>query len=125
MVPIIRFITYLTTFIIIILAELGDKTQVATLIYSSNHPAKRWQIFGAAAAALITCVTLEVTLGVFISKFISPSVINKITGIVFIIIGLYSLGSYIGERRVNKGSLCKLRSERVELDANKKEVVPE
>jgi putative Ca2+/H+ antiporter (TMEM165/GDT1 family) len=93
----IKLITYLTTYLIIILAELGDKTQVATLIYSSNNPNKRWQVFIAASAALVTCVWLEVTLGVIISRFISPSLINKITGLVFIIIGLISFKNLLKE----------------------------
>ena len=84
----IKLITYCTTFLIIILAELGDKTQIATLIYASNHPQKRWQIFLAAAAALVTCVTLEVTLGMMIAKVISPALINRITGLIFLVIGI-------------------------------------
>ena len=90
----IKLITYLSTFLIIILAELGDKTQIATLIYSSNHPAKRWQVFGAAAAALVCCVVLEVTVGVLISRFVGPATINKITGVIFIIIGLFTFKNF-------------------------------
>ena len=91
----ISLITCVTTFIIIILAELGDKTQVATLIYSSNFPHKRWQVFLAAGAALVTCVAIEVTLGVLIARLVSPSLINKITGMVFILIGIFSFRGYL------------------------------
>ena len=90
----ISLLTYLTTFMIIILAELGDKTQVATLIYSSNNPSKRWQVFLAASLALIACVCLEVTLGLFISRLVSPSLLNRITGFVFIAIGVVTLVNF-------------------------------
>lgn len=93
----IKLLTYVTTFLIIILAELGDKTQVATLIYASNNPRKRWHVFLAAAGALIACVTLEVTLGVYIARMFSPSLINRIAGVVFILIGLFALNSSVKE----------------------------
>jgi len=92
---VIKLITYCTTFLIIILAELGDKTQVATLIYASNHPQKRWQIFFAAALALITCVALEVTLGMMIARAVSPAMINRITGLIFLIIGIVILMNFL------------------------------
>lgn len=95
----VKLITYITTFFIIILAELGDKTQVATLIYSSNHPHKRWQVFVAAALALISCVIIEVTLGVIIAQFVSPAMINKLTGLVFVIIGIFSLQRFLKDHK--------------------------
>ena len=91
----ISLLTYLTTFIVIILAELGDKTQVATLIYSSNNPQKRWQVFLAASAALTVCVALEVTLGLLIARLASPTLINKLTGLVFLLIGIWSFKGYL------------------------------
>ena len=91
----IEFLTSFTTFIIIILAELGDKTQVTTLIFASNNPDKRWQIFFAAAVALVTCVAIEVTIGVALAKFLSPSLINRIAGVVFLGIGLIQLSLFL------------------------------
>ena len=87
----IELLTSITTFIIIILAELGDKTQVTTLIFASNNPDKRWQVFLAAAAALVTCVLIEVTIGVTLARFLSPALINRIAGVIFLGIGLIQL----------------------------------
>lgn len=87
----IEFLTSLSTFIIIILAELGDKTQVTTLIFASNNPGKRWQVFLAAAWALVTCVAIEVTIGVALAKFLSPALINRLAGVIFLGIGLVQL----------------------------------
>ena len=85
-----KLITYLTTFIIIVLAELGDKTQFATLIFASNNPKRKWQVFLAAALALFLCVTIEVTVGLTLARHISPSLINKAAGIMFLLVGIYT-----------------------------------
>lgn len=86
-----KLVTWMTTYTLIILAELGDKTQIATLILASNNPRKRWVIFGAAASALSACVLLEVTIGAYIARYLSQETINKLTGVVFLIIGVFTL----------------------------------
>ncbi|MCL6451959.1 MAG: TMEM165/GDT1 family protein [Acetobacteraceae bacterium] len=95
----IKLLTYLGTFVIIVLCELGDKTQLATLIYASNHPQEKWQVFGAAALALVSCVALEVTVGLALGRFIGPALINRITGWVFLAIGLYTAANLVLQRR--------------------------
>lgn len=92
----IEFLTCITTYTLIILNELGDKTQIAVLLLASNNPTKRWLILAASAAALITCVLLEVTVGTIIASYISPAIINKITGWVFLLIGSITLVYHIG-----------------------------
>jgi len=87
----IEFLTWITTYALIILNELGDKTQVAVLLLASNNPNKRWWIFAASAAALTTCVLLEVTVGTIIARYISPAIINRVTGVVFLLIGTVTL----------------------------------
>lgn len=87
----IKLLTTLTTYIIIILAELGDKTQVATLIFASNNPSRRWQVYSASALALVACVVIEVTIGATLARHISPALINRIAGVVFLGVGLVSL----------------------------------
>jgi len=73
------------------LAELGDKTQLAVLLITSNNPKKRWLIFFASAIALSLCVLVEVTVGVALARHIAPHLINKIAGAVFITIGTAGL----------------------------------
>lgn len=75
----------------IILCELGDKTQVAVLLLASNNPAKRWLILLASALALSLCVLIEVTVGVYLARFIGPAIINRAVGVVFLLIGLVIL----------------------------------
>ena len=86
-----KLLTLLTTYLLIILAELGDKTQVATLILASNNPQKRWVVFGAGALALTACVLIEVTVGTTVAKILSQETINKATGYVFVVSGLVTL----------------------------------
>lgn len=88
----VELLTLFTTFILIILAELGDKTQVAVLLFTGNNPAKRWTVLLASALALILCVSIEVTFGVVLAKYIGPQIINRIAGAVFLLIGFFTLG---------------------------------
>jgi len=91
--------TCVTTFLLITLCELGDKTQLATLILASNNPDKRWLIWGAAATALTLCVIVEVTVGTALARYLGPALINRITGVVFLVIGAFTLVRNLGSRR--------------------------
>ncbi|WP_054692109.1 TMEM165/GDT1 family protein [Syntrophomonas palmitatica] len=91
----IELITCLTTYLLIILAELGDKTQLAILLVTSNNPRKRWTIFGASALALTACVLVEVTIGTALARVIGINMINRISGAVFLAIGIIGLFSII------------------------------
>ncbi len=93
----IKFLTWLTTYIIIILCELGDKTQLAVLLFTSNKPDKRWTIFFASALALTLCVLVEVTIGLALARHITPAVINRVAG-------LTSLYQLIAERKRTSAS---------------------
>ena len=78
------FITFLTVFI----AELGDKTQVATLLLSAGS-GKPLLVFIGAALALICTSLLGVALGTWLSEKLSEDLLNNIAGSVMLIIGLY------------------------------------
>ncbi len=86
-----KLLTWLTTYCLIILCEMGDKTQVAVLLFASNNPARRWLIYGASALALTLCVILEVTVGVTLRRYVGPAVFNRVTGIIFIVLGIAAL----------------------------------
>lgn len=87
----IEFLTLLTTYAIIILCELGDKTQLAVLLITSSNPDKKWRIFIASALALVLCVIIEVTIGLSLARYLGPDKINRLAGVVFLILGLYVL----------------------------------
>ena len=80
---------FFKTFTTIFFAELGDKTQLATMASASTVASQHHLIvFAASAAALVLSSAIAVLLGVKINKFVSPKTIQIIAGCVFIIFGL-------------------------------------
>ena len=55
--------TYALVFASVFLAELGDKTQLATLTFASTPGPSRFGIFAAAAAALLVSSALAILVG--------------------------------------------------------------
>jgi putative Ca2+/H+ antiporter (TMEM165/GDT1 family) len=84
----LQLLTWISTYLIVILCELGDKTQVAVLLLTSNNPRRRWIIFGASSLALVLCVTLEVTIGMTLARYIGPALINRFAGAIFLLLGI-------------------------------------
>lgn len=80
-----------TVFLTVFLAEMGDKTQLSTLMFSANTGSARLTVFVAAAGALIVTSAIGVLAGGVVSKFVSPKTLNVIAGIGFIAIGAWTL----------------------------------
>ena len=76
-----------TTFITIFLAEIGDKTQLSTLLMSaeSHQP---WVVFIGSGAALITTSLLGVLLGGWIASKLSPKTVETSAGIMLLLISV-------------------------------------
>jgi len=77
----------LTVFISIFIAELGDKTQLATMMFAANKEVSKLTVFIGASLALILASGIGVLAGELISNYISPKTLNYIAGTGFIIIG--------------------------------------
>jgi len=82
---------FATVFGTIFVAELGDKTQLATLLYASAENASRWTVFAAAAAALVITSAIGVAAGLLVSQWISARTLSRIAGVGFIAIGAWTL----------------------------------
>jgi len=82
---------YLTVFFITFLAEMGDKTQISTLLFSTNNEINRWGILTAASCALTLATFLAVVIGSELDRFVSAETIKLISGIGFIGIGIWTL----------------------------------
>lgn len=82
---------FLTVFGTIFLAELGDKTQLATLLYATDSRNPRVTIFIAAATALVLAVALSVFAGSAIAKYIAPKYLAWIAGFGFVAIGIWTI----------------------------------
>lgn len=76
-----------TTFVTIFLAEIGDKTQLSTLLMSAESHSP-WVVFIGSAAALITTSLLGVLLGSWMASRLSPKTIEKSSGVMLLVISL-------------------------------------
>ena len=82
---------FATVFSTIFIAELGDKTQLATLLYASDASHPKLTVFAASAAALVLTSALGVLAGSLLSGFVSPKVLRWVAGIGFIAVGVWVL----------------------------------
>jgi putative Ca2+/H+ antiporter (TMEM165/GDT1 family) len=79
-----------STFGAVFVAELGDKTQLATLSLASEARAK-WAVFIGSALALCATSAIAVLAGTAVSRVVSPQVLRRIAGVVFIGMGVLFL----------------------------------
>ncbi len=83
--------TFLMVFISVFLAEIGDKTQIATLLFASEAQKSRLIVFLGAASALIAASAIAVIAGDILSRYINPKYLHTAAGVGFIIIGAIML----------------------------------
>lgn len=76
---------FFSTFLTIFLAELGDKTQVTTLLLSAQSRSP-WIVFAGAGLALATTSLIGVLLGRWLARHISPNTLNRASGVVLLLI---------------------------------------
>lgn len=80
----------LTTFGMIFLAELGDKTQLATFAFAAESKSRLSVFFGSAGALVLTSL-LAVAFGAAISKLVPTNYIKLGAGALFVLLGLWML----------------------------------
>jgi Ca2+/H+ antiporter, TMEM165/GDT1 family len=81
----------LTTFGLVFLAELGDKTQLATFCLSANCGSSKLTVFMGSASALVLSSFIAVVLGDTVARFVPPHYIKLGAGLFFIVVGIYTL----------------------------------
>lgn len=74
----------------VFVAEIGDKTQLATLLFSAEHPNK-WVVFAGSAGALVLASAIGVVVGAQLERFIRPQTLKIVAGVGFIVIGAWTL----------------------------------
>ena len=82
---------FLTVFTTVFLAEMGDKTQLATLLYAADQKHGKWTVFLAAALALCLAAGLGVAAGELIGRAVSPRALQWAAGLGFIALGCWTL----------------------------------
>ncbi len=86
--------TFFSTFITIFLAEMGDKTQLATLLMTAQSQSP-WIVFAGAGSALIATSLVGVLLGRYLSKVLSPKTLDISAGILLLVISILLLGDVV------------------------------
>lgn len=81
----------LTVFATVFIAELGDKTQLATMLFAADKEVSKWTVFIGASLALIATSAIGVLAGSVISDHISTKNLQYIAGAGFILIGVWTL----------------------------------
>ena len=82
---------FATVFGTVFLAELGDKTQLATLLFASRGAAALWTIFIAASLALVLTSAIGVAAGALVSQYVNPRYGSYAACIGFIAIGAWTI----------------------------------
>ncbi|MPZ78160.1 MAG: UPF0016 family protein [Deltaproteobacteria bacterium] len=80
-----------TVFASVFIAELGDKTQLATMLFAADKDASKLTIFIGAALALTLTSAIGVAAGSVVSQYISAKTMQYVAGMGFVGIGLWTL----------------------------------
>jgi len=82
---------FFTVFAVVFLAELGDKTQLATMLFAADKEVDKLTVFLAASLALIVTSALGVIAGTLLAEYISGKYLAYVAGVGFMLIGAYTL----------------------------------
>jgi len=80
-----------TVFATVFVAELGDKTQLATMLFAADEETGKWLVFAGASLALVATSALGVLGGGLIGQLVSERTLKLAAGLGFIAIGLWTL----------------------------------
>jgi putative Ca2+/H+ antiporter (TMEM165/GDT1 family) len=78
---------FVSTFLTIFLAELGDKTQMTILLMSAESQSP-WTVFAGASLALVLTSLLGVLVGRWLSQRVSPQTLERAVGVLLLIISI-------------------------------------
>ena len=79
-----------TTFGAVFIAELGDKTQLATLSLASGK-VSRLSVFLGSASALVCTSLIAVLVGEAVTRYVPEVYLRRAAGLLFIVLGVLSL----------------------------------
>ena len=80
-----------TVFGVVFLAELGDKTQLATLLFSAKSPESLITVFLGASLALVAASAIGVLAGGLVAQYVSTRLLSYVAGAGFVIIGIWTI----------------------------------
>jgi len=80
-----------TIFGSVFVADFGDKTQLATMLFASEDGVSCWQVFAGAAAALVVSTALGVFAGKMVSRYVSEQALKYVARVGFVLFGARTL----------------------------------
>lgn len=80
-------------FLSVFIAEVGDKTQLATMLFATDSGVSKTGVFVAAAAALVLSTLVAVLAGGVVSRFVPESTLKIVAGVGFIAVGVWTLAT--------------------------------
>jgi putative Ca2+/H+ antiporter (TMEM165/GDT1 family) len=83
--------TFVTVFGTVFLAEIGDKTQLATMLFAADAKSAKWLVFAGSASALVLAAGIGVLIGAGFERVVSPRALKIAAGIGFIAVGLWTI----------------------------------
>jgi putative Ca2+/H+ antiporter (TMEM165/GDT1 family) len=81
-------------FVTVFLAEFGDKTQLAIVLFASERKTSPLMVFAACGGALLLSAAIATFLGTVASRYLAGLPLKLIAGIGFIIIGAWTVLQY-------------------------------
>jgi putative Ca2+/H+ antiporter (TMEM165/GDT1 family) len=82
---------YILIFFSVFLAEIGDKTQLATVLFATDAALSRWGVLLAAAGALVAATIVAVSAGSLLGAVVQPRHLRLAAAVGFIAIGGWML----------------------------------
>ena len=83
--------TFAIVFGTVFLAELGDKTQLATVLFATDKDVSKWLVFLGASLALIATSAIGVLGGGLINQYVDERALRLVAGVGFVVIGIWTL----------------------------------
>ncbi len=84
---------FATMFAAIFVAELGDKSQLATVLFAADKDVNKGLVFIAVSSALVLATAIGVLAGGLLSAYVGERVLQYVAGAGFMLIGAYTLYS--------------------------------
>jgi len=85
----------LVIFATVFVAELGDKTQLATLLFAADRGARPLLVFAAATAALASATAIAVFVGGTLGRALDGVPLRLVAGIGFVAIGAWMIVEHL------------------------------
>jgi putative Ca2+/H+ antiporter (TMEM165/GDT1 family) len=85
------FKSFFTVFGTILMAELGDKTQLATFLFAAGKDTNKWVVFAGSALGLVTASALGVLAGSYLSEHVNEKYLHYFAGTLFVGLGFWTI----------------------------------